>query len=184
MIFNMSWSLIILFALVCIVMNIFIYVVGWNGIKMYTAYKHNKLIPPGFVIGIIWVVIFSLLGYAFYLLYSGPPSDNNPRGWTAGCILLMFTAGYCLLYPIITMIFENKYVSLFNFIGLLFAIALAVVALTEYEAAFWYVLPLLVWTSYIVFVDIITYFKNRKMENKEEMKDIMVLPKISSVYMK
>jgi tryptophan-rich sensory protein len=50
-----------------IIMNGIIYALHLNKIN---SKELNKLyIPPGYIIGIIWTILFALLGYVHYLLY-------------------------------------------------------------------------------------------------------------------
>lgn len=156
------WIYIIGFALVALCFNIFYYIIGIYGKnKHHSVYGMNKYIPPGFLIGIIWIAIFGSLGYSFYLSYIGDPdllySKDYPRGWSQAPILIIVVSSYCLLYPLLTKYLHEKYIQLLNFIGLIMAYALGIVVIQEYVAAFWYVLPLIVWTSYVCFADIMQY---------------------------
>ena len=50
-----------------IIMNGIIYMFGIN--KQDNKSIINPLLPPGYIIGSIWIIIFGLLGYVHYLLY-------------------------------------------------------------------------------------------------------------------
>jgi tryptophan-rich sensory protein len=154
-----SWIVILIFALVCAVVNIFMYMIGWYGKGKHGMYAKNKFLPPGFLIGLIWIGIFASLGYAFYLCYTGDPYEGKtePVKWNAANIAIIVVASYCLLYPFLTMIMHERYVVVLNLLALLMAAALAIIVVDECVAAFWYVLPLLVWCSYIVFADVMQY---------------------------
>jgi tryptophan-rich sensory protein len=153
---------ILIFALSAVIFNILYYVLGIYGHgKKHTIYKHNKFLPPGFLIGIIWIVVFGSLGYSWYLSFVGDPellhNEEFPRGWSQAPILTIVVAAYCLLYPFIANYVHEKYIPLLNFIGLIMAYALGIVVIQEYVAAFWYVLPLIVWTTYVCFADLMQY---------------------------
>lgn len=160
--FNTPLSLILLFTLVCLGVNILFYYLGWYGKGKRGIYKYNKFLPPGFLIGIVWIVIFGFLSYAFYLCYSGEPTldySGNPVKWTAGCIAIVVVATYCLFYPLITMLLNDRYAQLLNLIALFMAFALGIIVIQENVAAFWYILPLIVWTSYVNFADVMQYIE-------------------------
>jgi tryptophan-rich sensory protein len=146
-----QWVAILVFALVCAVLNVFMYMIGWYGKGKHGMYATNKFLPPGFLIGLIWIGIFASLGNALYVAYS---VDDV---WTTSTIAIIVVASYCLLYPFLTMFMHERYVVVLNLIALLMAIALAVIVIHENLEAFWYVLPLLVWCSYVVFSDIMQY---------------------------
>ena len=153
---------ILIFAVSALVFNIIYYMVGIYGHgKKHTMYKHNKFLPPGFLIGIIWIVVFGSLGYSWYLSFISDPEKlydkSYPKGWSQAPILTIVVAAYCLLYPLIAHYVHQKYIPLLNFIGLIMAYALGIVVIQEYVAAFWYVLPLIVWTTYVCFADLMQY---------------------------
>jgi tryptophan-rich sensory protein len=154
-----SWYFILIFSAIALVVNILMYYIGVYGAgKRKGVYAYNKYLPPGFMIGIIWIVIFGCLGYSFYLSYVGDPdllyNKEFPRKWSQATILTIVVASYCLLYPFLTIVVDEKYYQLLNFIALVMAYALGIVVIQEYVAAFWYVLPLIAWTTYICFSDI------------------------------
>lgn len=156
------WYYILIGAIICTIANIFYYMIGIYGHgKKHAMYKNNKFLPPGFLIGIIWIVIFGFLSFSFYLSFIGDPSllynEEFPRGWSQAPILTIIVAAYCLLYPLIANYVHQKYIPLLNFIGLIMAYALGIVVIQEYVAAFWYVLPLIVWTTYVCFADLMQY---------------------------
>jgi tryptophan-rich sensory protein len=132
-----------------IIMNGIIYTFGINKYEEKKKEDDNKLkfLPPGYVIGIIWVLIFALLGYSNYLTYNVTNSINF--GNVAIGILIL----YSLAYPLITGLKpENS--DLYNIIALIlsFSCALTISFFSKYILL--YLIPLLVWVSYvnIVFV--------------------------------
>jgi tryptophan-rich sensory protein len=152
------WYWILLFAGICLVVNILMYYIGHYGHGKRNVYAYNKYLPPGFMIGIVWIVIFGCLGYSAYLSYKGDPellyNEEYPRKWSQAVILTIVVAAYCLLYPFLTIVVDEKYYQLLNFIALIMAYALGIVVIQEYVAAFWYVLPLIAWTTYVCFADV------------------------------
>jgi tryptophan-rich sensory protein len=160
--FDTPLSLILLFSLVCLAVNILFYWIGWYGHGKRGIYQYNKWLPPGFLIGIVWIAIFGALGYSFYLAYTGPPTldeSGNPVKWNASCIAIVVVASYCLFYPFITMVLNDRYAQLLNLIALFMAFSLGIIVIQENVAAFWYVLPLIVWTSYVNFADVMQYIE-------------------------
>jgi tryptophan-rich sensory protein len=161
---DQAWGFILLFVLVCLGVNIIMYLIGWYGYGKHGQYSRNKYLPPGFLIGVVWIGIFAALGYSFYLAYSGDSITDPITGdvtktnkWNRACYLIIVVSAYCLIYPILTMFVPEKYVPLLNLIALLMAAALSIVVISERLSAFWYTLPLLAWTAYVNFADVMQY---------------------------
>jgi len=75
-----------------------------TNVRMYTSPSTEKSIvqlPPGYVIGSIWIVLLGLLGYVHYLLYK----INNKISFE--CFFLEVFILFCLSYPFITQ-FQEK----------------------------------------------------------------------------
>lgn len=156
-----AWFYILLFAAITVLFNILYYFIGIYGHGKHGVYKYNKYLPPGFMIGFVWIIIFGSLGYSWYLSYIGDPSllysEEFPRKWSQSTILIIIVAVYCLAYPLLTMYLPERYTQILNLIALFMAYSLGIVVIQEYVAAFWYVLPLIVWTSYVCFADFMQY---------------------------
>ena len=129
--------------LTAIIMNGIIYTFGINKYSEKTEKnKINPYIPPGYVIGTIWVIILGLLGYLHYLVYKKYDSI------TFTSLLIIFTILFCISYPLITGL-RVKSGLLLNLITLILSFILALFVITESKYMFIYLIPLLVWASYV-----------------------------------
>lgn len=99
-------------------------------------------LPPGYVIGIVWFVIFGFLGYVHYLLYK----IKNKLSWQ--CYLIEIFILFCLCYPVVTQFKKNES-TIMNYISLLFSFILALVIMNVSLEIFLYLIPLLLWISYV-----------------------------------
>jgi len=128
--------------LAALVMNGIIFSQGWKIAK----YKNpNPYIPPGGIVGLIWITLFGLLGYVHYRLYS----ENKNRSTAASIAIVLFIL-YSLAYPIITTFSSNPNAfSVLNLGALLFAAATTGLVYQENVALVPYMAPLMVWTSYV-----------------------------------
>jgi len=108
-------------------------------------YKKNKLLPPGYLIGIIWIIILGLLGYSHYLLVS----QNNKV--TVSSVMIIILVIFCLMYPFMTGGLTKKYnnVNILNLITLIFAFIVALNVIVQNRIAFYYMIPLLLWAIYV-----------------------------------
>ncbi len=156
-----AWVVILIGVSIAIVANIIYYATGVYSLGKGKPgmYGRNKLLPPGFMIGLIWVGVFASLSYAFYLAYTGDPyvGKTEPDKWNAANIAIIVVASYCLLYPFLSTVMNQRYEVVLNLLALLMAAVLAIIVVEQCVAAFWYVLPLLAWCSYVVFADVIQY---------------------------
>jgi translocator protein len=108
--------------------------------------KVSKLLPPGWVIGMIWILLFGLLGYIFYL--------HKSTWWIASMIVVFFL--YCLLYPVYTNGLNGRsdVAKLANLGTLVFAFTLTVCIASKSRKSSLYMIPILLWASYVNVVDV------------------------------
>jgi len=130
-----------------LLMNGIIFSQKWNIAK----YKNsNPWIPPGGIVGLVWIVIFALLGYVHYRLYSG-----NRNASTIASITIVLFILYSLAYPILTSFSSDKNTFFILNVGaLLFAAVTTAQVYQENASLLPYMLPLMAWTTY---VNIVTY---------------------------
>jgi tryptophan-rich sensory protein len=118
-------------------MNGWIYSIGLN--KYPKSERPNPLIPPGYVIAVIWTVLFGLMGYTHFLLKNA----NSLASW--GIVVLIV---FCLLYPLITGL-RVKSGLLMNLASLILSFGVALLVIQESVYAFYWLIPLLAWTIYV-----------------------------------
>lgn len=118
--------------------------IAMNGIMYLNKKKSTELLylPPGYMIGIIWMVILAFLGYVHYLLYSLKQKSNYGSASVVLFILLS------LSYPVINAINE-KYGYFLNLISLILAYIVGLIVMMYSKDIFVYMIPLLVWISIV-----------------------------------
>ena len=104
--------------------------------------RDTIILPPGYIIGIVWIIIFGFLGYAHYLLYK----IKNKLSWQ--CYLLEIFVLFCVSYPVVTQFKKNES-TIMNYVSLLFSFIIALVIMNVSLKIFWYLIPLLLWISYV-----------------------------------
>ncbi len=109
-----------------------------------------KLLPPGYVVAVIWTLIFGLLGYAHYRVF---PS--------AASMFIVVTIAFCLAYPLLTFrrrqAQKSNLPEILNTIALILsAIVFASVAYTGDAISIAMCAPLLTWASYVNIVDAVS----------------------------
>ncbi len=106
-------------------------------------------LPPGWVVGAIWLALFAGLGVARWLLLRSAGSQGERRRveWVSVVAFL------CLLYPLYTAGFNDLWDGLVgNVVTLLVAVPVAVYTLRRSRGAGWCLVPLVVWMSYAAWV--------------------------------
>lgn len=101
-------------------------------------------VPPGPLVGAIWVVQFALMGAARWLHIR----DSGDRGWRRNLPLLL--AAICLAFPVYTSGLDDPAAGA---IGTLATVVVTVaVMLAMRGRAAWALVPLAVWGSYVACV--------------------------------
>ena len=131
-----KYSLIFLFSFLAILINTMIYK------KQIVNYKPqtSKYLPPGYIVGSIWVLLFGLLGYIIYRLqnYTSVASIS-----IYGFIL------FSVLYPFITKLSPGFLSDMFNKIAFLLACSVCYLVYSENHGLTIYLLPLFCWMVYV-----------------------------------
>lgn len=129
------------FPLTAVAMNGLVYGLGWNQESRGDSESPREpLLPPGYVIAIVWITLFALMGTVYGRL---------PGGSGARMALLAYT-GYCLAYPLLTSgLRMGATADLLNAGALLGALALVGYLTVETGKFPWLLTPLLAWTGYV-----------------------------------
>jgi tryptophan-rich sensory protein len=128
------------FIILVILLNTLIYYFGWYSSSL--KLKH-KILPPGYVIGIAWIIIFGFLGYVHYLLYKLKGKFSIYSN-----IIVLFLI-FCLSYPFLTNGLKEGNTNILNLITLILSFIIGLMVITQSIEAFYYIIPLLLWVSYV-----------------------------------
>jgi len=129
-----------LFLLLPLALNGVIFGLGWNRSSAVLPG-----LPPGWLVGAIWMALFAAMGLARWLMLRGS-RDRAHRLAATGVGLLGFL---CLLYPLYTIGLSNDRAGLVgNIITLVVALAAAVLAWRRSRAAGACVVMVCLWLSY------------------------------------
>ena len=131
-----TYSLIFLFSFLAILINVIIYRNNWLNTKIQTS----KYLPPGYIVGSIWVLLFGILGYIIYRLqnYTSVASIS-----IYGFIL------FSVLYPFITKLSPGSLSDMFNKFALGVSYMVCYLVYSENPGLVIYLLPLFCWITYV-----------------------------------
>ncbi len=131
-----AWVYILIPVVLAAVVNMIVHFNGWTHKDNLPP---NTLLPPGYVVGAIWTLIFGLLGFLMYIV-----KDNS---WSVIFIALFLI--YSLAYPFIS----SRAYPLLNLWALVLAFLLLVILLAThvYEKIHIILLmtPLIIWATYV-----------------------------------
>lgn len=131
--------------LLAIIINVTIYLLGWN-----SKNNENKLLPPGWMIGTIWIIIFGFLG--MFLQIAIKSKDYITIMLLSVLILI------CLVYPFYTNGLKRNVQSVtYDFIILIYILVMtAVIFYKNRDNNTVYMIPIIIWVSYVNMVDFLT----------------------------
>jgi tryptophan-rich sensory protein len=109
-------------------------------IKHYIS--NNSSLPPGYIIGIVWFLLFGLLGYANFILYK----QKKWLAYSAIWLLLLFY----ISYPYLTNGFRDMKISkILNVSSLMVTIIVSIYIFKISTKAFYLMVPVLLWLFYV-----------------------------------
>ncbi len=73
-----------------------------NPMQMYISFTKPPLSPAGWLFGVIWPILYLLMGIAAYLIYQTPPTPDRKKATTLYWVQLVVN----FLWPIIFFRFE------------------------------------------------------------------------------
>jgi tryptophan-rich sensory protein len=132
--------------LVTLALNGLVFALGWAGPAAEAA-RPNSLLPPGWVIGGVWLGLLTLVaGAAWWLASDRRASARRFAPWALALI------GFCLAYPFYTFGFRSDIVALFGNLATIIASAfLAGAALSSSRAAAALIILPAFWTSFATY---------------------------------
>ncbi len=131
--------------MIAVVVNVIVYT---RGIAGNNSEPRNSLLPPGYVIAGIWIVLFGLLGYVAYRV----------RSSLIAIISILLLLALCIAYPFITAL-DNKRGVIVNTITMAVAFSVAIIVGVHDLPSIYIMTPLLIWSSYVNIIDSIGYAK-------------------------
>ena len=131
-----KYHLIFLFSFLAIMINSIIYANG----SLYSKKNKSKYIPPGYIVGSIWILLFGILGYILYRLH---------HYTSVASISIYVFILFSVLYPFITKLSPGSLSDICNKIAFVLASMVCYLVYSENPGLTIYLLPLLCWITYV-----------------------------------
>lgn len=135
--------------LITLAINGLVFGLGWAGASPDAA-RHNGLLPPGWAVGAVWLVLLVLATVAYWWLAS---ADEPDAGQLAPWVIALIA--FCLAYPFYTFGFRSITMEISGDVLTIAAAALlASRALRWSRLAAGLIFPIVIWVSYATFATI------------------------------
>lgn len=137
-------------------------------IKMYRKDSNTmkdidiRYLPPGYIIGVVWIIMLALMGYVLYLLSLKFKSESLRNSlyvnFNYQIFLILFLIIFCVMYPYLTSLFNERFMKNYNYLTIF------VVLYIFYEInkisfdISKYLIPLILWVGYVSLVTLISEF--------------------------
>ena len=122
---------------------------------MYQSYNKPPLSPPGWVFGVVWPVLYGLMGYASYLVSQGTGDKN--RAWILYGVQLFVN----FLWPIVFFRFELVGLALALLVALWVLVLLTIREFSAIsERAGDLLIPYILWLSFALYLNFGIYVLN------------------------
>jgi translocator protein len=109
LVFNM-----VIFTLLALICNGIIFAMGWS-LSSDNAELQPSWAPPGWAIGMVWLVLLAGLGAArWFIVIQRRKGNASGAGWIAGL------AVFCCFYPFWTLAFDSRFMGLIGNVLTLF----------------------------------------------------------------
>ncbi len=122
-----------------------------NPRQSYTTFIKPPLSPPGWLFGVVWPLLYLLMGLGAYLIYQTPPTLERKKATTLYWVQLFVN----LLWPIVFFSFEWYWISVI--IILLLDVLVLFTLLRFYKidkAAGYLMIPYLLWLLFATYLNI------------------------------
>lgn len=129
-----------------------------GGMGDYRALNQPPLSPPGWVFPIVWTILYLLMGYSSYRIYS---ADKSPALTQKALKLYFAQLAVNFLWPIVFFALEWYLAAFFVLIALWILILLTIRAFSVIdETAGDLLIPYLLWVTFAGYLNISIYFLN------------------------
>lgn len=122
-----------------------------NAGQIYTSFIKPPLSPPGWLFGVVWPILYLLMGIAAYIIYQTPPTADRKKAITLYWVQLFVN----FLWPIVFFRFEWYWVAVA--VILLLDVLVLITTIWFYrikKVAGYLMLPYLLWILFATYLNI------------------------------
>ncbi len=148
---KIDWCLLLKIVLVTELIGILSGLFDGNTGQLYTSFIKPPLSPPGWLFGVVWPVLYLLMGIAAYLIYQAPQSQDRQQAIALYWVQLFVN----FLWPIIFFRFERYWLSAAVILLLVILVAMTTLRFWKInKTAGYLMLPYLLWLLFATYLNI------------------------------
>lgn len=148
---KIDWCLLLKIVLFTELVGILSGLFAGNTGQLYTLFIKPPLSPPGWLFGVVWPVLYLLMGIAAYLIYRAPQSQERRQAITLYWVQLFVN----FLWPIIFFRFERYWLSVAVILLLVALVAMTTLRFWKLnKTAGYLMLPYLLWLLFATYLNI------------------------------
>jgi len=121
-----------------------------------------KYLPPGYIIGVVWIILLGLMGYILYLLiyeFKLKSLRNSLfNNFNYPIFLIIFLIIFCIMYPYLTSLFNDRFMKNYNYLTLFLVLYIFHEINKISFKISKYLIPLILWIGYVNIVTFISEF--------------------------
>ncbi len=104
---KINWFQLLVIILITELVGVLSSLLSGNTEQIYTSFIKPPLSPPGWLFGVIWPILYLLIGIAAYIIYQAPQTPERKKAITLYWVQLFVN----FLWPIIFFRFEWYWIS-------------------------------------------------------------------------
>ena len=148
---KIDWYLLLKIVLVTELIGILSGLFAGNTGQLYASFIKPPLSPPGWLFGVVWPVLYLLMGIAAYLIYLAPQSQDRQQAITLYWVQLFVN----FLWPIVFFRFEGYWLSVAVILLLVILVAMTTLQFWKInKTAGYLMLPYLLWLLFATYLNI------------------------------
>ena len=119
----------------------------------YKAFNQPPFSPPGILFPIVWIILYALMGIASYIIYEEARGQDEKRNNALLFYGIQLAVNF--IWPIIFFRFEAYWLSVVVIFILLALVIITALKFRELSnAAFWLMVPYIIWLLFATYLNI------------------------------
>ena len=148
---KINWFQLLMIVLITQLVSLISSLFSGNAGETYTSLIKPPLSPPGWLFGVVWPVLYLLMGVAAYIIYQTPETPKRKKSITLYWVQLFVN----FLWPIVFFRFELYWISVV--VILLLDVLVLITTMLLYKAkkmAGYLMMPYLLWILFATYLNI------------------------------
>ena len=129
-----------------------------DAMDIYSSIERPNFAPPSYIFGIVWPILYIMMGVAFYFIWIAKDSSNKKSAIFVYLLQLFLN----FLWPIIFFKYKLYFISFIELILLLIVIIITYAKFIKIDKKSAYLLiPYIVWVSFAGILNLSIYLMNK-----------------------